>query len=267
MGDRQASARLDAEVLLAHVLGVGRSYLYTWPDRVLEPARVDAFRALLARRVEGHPIAYLTGLREFYGIELHVDEHTLIPRPETEGLVDLALAQLPPRSRKRVADLGTGSGAVAIAIAAQRPDCEVLATDTSPGALAVARRNAQRMHLDNIQFARASWCEALQGGFDLIVSNPPYVADDDPHLDEGDVRFEPRSALAAGPRGMDAVRQLAACTAAHLVPGGWLVLEHGLDQGDLTRECLALNGFVACTTLPDLSGHDRYSMGRRPGAR
>jgi len=258
------SARLDAEILLACVLGKPRSHLHAWPERELPPVTRTQFAALLARRVAGEPIAHLTGMREFWSLPLAVTPDTLIPRPETETLVALALEKIPAGSTARIADLGTGSGAIALAIAYERPGCEVTATDLSTAAITVARRNARQLGINNVTFLVGNWCEPLPATpFDLIVSNPPYIAQGDPHLVQGDVRFEPRPALAAGPKGMDDLEAIAGCARAHLRSGGWLLLEHGYDQGDNATRLLAAAGFREVSDLADDAGHSRVVAGRK----
>ena len=258
---------VDAELLLAHVLGVSRGWLFAHADDDLAPDRQAAFDALVARRAAGEPVAYLVGLRGFWSLDLKVTPATLIPRPETELLVDLALEKLPAGRTLRVADLGTGSGAIALAIAHERPHADVVATDASAAALEVARANAAAHGLDRVDFRLGAWCTPLgDARFDLIASNPPYIADADPHLARGDLRFEPRSALAAGIDGLDDIRTLARDATAHLVDGGWLLLEHGFDQGRVVRDLLHAAGFVDVETRQDLEGRDRVTLGRAPGA-
>lgn len=262
---RHETARLDAEVLLAHVIGRPRSYLYAHGDAPVTPAAGSRFARLVARRAQGWPVAYLCGRREFWSLDLEVSPSTLIPRPETELLVSSALARLPARGSSRVADLGTGCGAVAIAIASERPDCEVTATDRSACAVAVARRNAERLVPGRVRFAVGDWCRALEGHrYDMIVSNPPYVAQGDPHLCEGDVVYEPLEALVAGPEGLDALRVVARGARAALGPGGWLLLEHGAGQGTALRAILAAEGYRQVTTDCDLSGLERVTAARAP---
>jgi len=260
-----ATARLDAELLLTHVLEQPRSYLFTWPERLLDDAQATAFRQLVNRRRDGIPVAYLTGQREFWHLTLKVTEATLIPRPDTELLVELALDLLPGQATVKVADLGTGSGAIALALASERPHWEVLAIDKSPEALAVARENASCHRIANTQFLEGSWCEPLAAdSMTMIVSNPPYIASADPHLKEGDVRFEPMSALASGADGLDDIRQIARQALPCLIPGGWLLLEHGYDQGAPVRDILAHGGFTDIRTEADLASHDRVTVARRP---
>ncbi|MCL7941022.1 peptide chain release factor N(5)-glutamine methyltransferase [Halomonas sp. ATCH28] len=258
------SARLDAEVLLCHALGVDRTWLYTWGDReapLLERAR---FEALLAARAAGQPVAYLTGEREFWGLRLSTSPHTLIPRPDTERLVEAALA-LGASPRGRLLDLGTGTGAIALAFASERPGWRVVGIDLSPEAVALARHNAERLAIGNVEFRAGDWFAALEDGaerFALIVSNPPYIAADDPHLARGDLRFEPHGALVAAEQGLAELRHLVVEARAYLVPGGWLLLEHGHGQGEAVRDALAAAGYGEVATLRDLGGHDRVSLGR-----
>ena len=259
------TARLDAEVLLASALGQNRGYLYAHSDRCLSAAEEGRFSALIRRRARGEPVAYLTGRREFWSLELEVTADTLIPRPETERLVTAALEHIPAATPWRAADLGTGCGAVAIALAVERPRLAVTATDRSRAALAVAGRNAERHVCGRVRLAAGNWCEALDGGYyDLIASNPPYVAEGDPHLTAGDVAFEPRAALVAGPDGLAAVRTIAAGARNRLRPGGWLLLEHGAGQGAAVRELLDGRGYQDVRTVDDLGGRARVTEGRRP---
>lgn len=258
------SARLDAELLLCHVLRVNRSWLYARPDKSLEPAQQDRFDELVARRAGGEPIAHILGEREFWSLTLQVTPDTLIPRPDTELLVEQALRLLPEDAAVKVADLGTGSGAIALAIARERPRCRVVATDLSAAALAVAQANATRNQIANVEFRHGRWSEALGSErFDLIVSNPPYIAEDDPHLAQGDVRFEPRSALVSGRDGLDDIRQIAREVRACLQNDGWLLLEHGFEQGGKVRAILQGNGYEQVTTWCDLARHERVTGGRR----
>lgn len=260
-------ARHEAELLLLHVLDRPRSWLFAHATDPLAAADQAAFEALLARRVAGEPVAYLTGRRGFWTLDLEVDPATLIPRPETELLVELALERLPSDQALQLADLGTGSGAIALALASERPQARVLATDASPGALAVAARNAARHELGNVRFAEGGhdWYAPLQGlRFDLIASNPPYIASDDPHLEQGDLRFEPATALASGVDGLDDIRRIVDGGQAHLLPGGWLLIEHGWDQGAAIRALFESAGFAEVQTVQDLEQRDRITLGRRP---
>ncbi|HDS1216381.1 TPA: peptide chain release factor N(5)-glutamine methyltransferase [Stenotrophomonas maltophilia] len=260
-------ARHEAELLLLHVLDRPRSWLFAHATDPLAAADQATFEALLARRVAGEPVAYLIGRRGFWTLDLEVDPATLIPRPETELLVELALERLPPDQALQLADLGTGSGAIALALASERPRAQVLATDASTGALAVAARNAARHELGNVRFAEGGhdWYAPLQGvRFDLIASNPPYIASDDPHLEQGDLRFEPSTALASGMDGLDDIRRIVDGGQAHLRPGGWLLIEHGWDQGAAIRALFEATGFVEVQTVQDLEQRDRITLGRRP---
>lgn len=256
------SPRLDAELLLGEVLGQGRTWLFAHAeDRVEAPAQA-AYEDLLRRREAGEPVAHLLGRRGFWTLELAVTADTLIPRPETELLVEQALARLPAERAARVLDLGTGTGAIALAIASERPRADVTAVDRSAAALAVARGNAQRLGLAGVRFLEGDWFAPVAGErFDLIVGNPPYIADGDPHLGQGDVRFEPRGALVAGADGLDDIRRIAADAREQLLPGGWLLLEHGQEQGAAVREVLAQAGLVEVATVQDLEGRDRVSLG------
>ncbi len=259
------SPRLDAELLLAGSLDKNRSYLYAWPEAIPPAVARTRFQALLARRAAGEPVAYLLEQREFWSLPLTVTPATLIPRPETETLVALALQRVPAAAEARIADLGTGSGAIALAIARERPRCRVIATDISQAALAVAAANAQRLGLSNVQCVAGDWCAALPDmPFDLIVSNPPYIAEDDIHLSRGDVRFEPRQALASGPQGMDALQQIARCASARLRPHGWLLLEHGYEQVQAVTRLLHTTGYDRVQDYPDDAGLGRVIAGRRP---
>ncbi|WP_043238347.1 peptide chain release factor N(5)-glutamine methyltransferase [Stutzerimonas azotifigens] len=256
------SARLDAEWLLAYALGKSTSYLRTWPEREVAPEVAERYRAWLARRRQGEPVAYILGRQGFWSLELEVAPHTLIPRPDTELLVETALALLPAESLD-VLDLGTGTGAIALALASERPAWRLTGVDRVEEAVALAERNRARLGLGNVRFHRSHWFSALEGQrFALIVANPPYVAADDPHLAQGDLRFEPLSALIAGPDGLDDLRHIVAGAPAHLRAGGWLLLEHGYDQAAAVRELLGAAGFEAVQSRADLAGHLRISLGR-----
>ena len=269
---RQALAQsglvpVDAQVLLAHALGRDRAWLIAHAGDPLSREDADRFVALARRRREGEPVAYLTGWREFWGLRLAVDPSVLIPRPETETLVEIALARLPADRASRVLDLGTGSGAIALAIASERPQALVVASDRSPAALAIAGANAQRLGIANVAFAQGDWYEGLahggSGGFDLIASNPPYVAAGDAHLREGDLPFEPTGALVAGDDGLDALRVIIAGAPARLATGGWLVVEHGYDQSDAVQHLFAAAGLEGIVRARDLAGIPRVVAGRR----
>lgn len=263
---RQASERVemeDARPLLAYALGKPVSWLFAHGDETIEFSVLRRFRVLLKARESGQPVAYLTGRRGFWTLDLAVTVDTLIPRPETELLVELALARLPAPSQSQVADLGTGSGAIALAIAKERPAAKVFATDVSGGALNVARGNALNNAIANVEFAQGSWFVPLAGErFDLVASNPPYIADGDPHLDQGDLRHEPATALSSGADGLDAIREIVANAGAHLKADGWLLLEHGWEQGPAVRELLRQARFAEMSTEKDLEGRDRVTLGR-----
>ncbi len=256
--------RLEAEVLLAHVLEQPRSYLLAWPERYLNAAQLDRFRNLAARRLRGEPVSYLTGHREFWSLDLKVTPAVLVPRPETELLVERALHRIPAGRPWLLADLGTGSGAIAAALAKERPDCRITATDASAEALEVAESNFRKLGLGGIATAHGRWCAALppESRFNLIVSNPPYVAEDDPALEAGDLPWEPQYALRSGPDGLDDIRRIIREAPAHLDAGGWLLLEHGFEQGAAVRRLLAEGGFGDIATHHDLAGHERVSEGR-----
>lgn len=257
---------VDAEFLLAHVLGKSRSWLFAHRGDPVPGEAAGAFEELIDRRAAGEPVAYLTGQRGFWRFDLAVSPATLIPRPETELLVELALERLLVDRPLRIADLGTGSGAIALALAFERPRAHVIATDNSAEALDVARVNAAALQLRNVEFRKGDWFAPLSGErFDLIASNPPYIALGDPHLDEGDLRFEPASALSSGVDGLDALRAIIGRAPAYLGDDGWLLVEHGWDQGAAVRGLFAAVGFIEVETARDLEGRDRVTLGCWPG--
>lgn len=264
-----ASPELEAALLLCHLLGVTRSHLFAWPDKSLTQQQQANYEHLIQRRLAGEPIAYITGEREFWSLRLQVNEQTLIPRPETELLVERALAHLVETDRPGIADLGTGSGAIALALASERADALIHASDRSAAALEVARGNSQRHDLTNLRFFQGDWFEALpaQQRYQLIVSNPPYIEAADPHLGQGDLPREPRQALVSGADGLADIRLIANQAPAHLVEGGWLLLEHGYSQGEAVRRILHEAGFVQVRTLSDLAGQPRLSEGCLPASR
>ena len=258
------SARLDAEILLARTIDMPRSYLFAHPEDELDEHSFERFAALLKRRADGEPMAYIMGTREFWSHELIVNAATLVPRPETELLVDLALREIPRKADWRILDLGTGSGAIAIALASERLLCEITATDLSPAALAVAAENARHLCLGNLTFLKGRWTDPVQGQrFRVIVSNPPYVRADDPALRE--LRHEPRSALVAGPDGLDDIRALAAECADILEPDGVLLLEHGADQQGEVIAILEASGWSDIVGHSDYAGLPRVTVARRSG--
>ena len=258
------TARLDAELLLAAALGKSRSFLHTWPERIVPSEAALVFAEYLQRRRSGEPVAYILGQQGFWKLDLEVAPHTLIPRPDTELLVETALDLLPATPAK-VLDLGTGSGAIALALASERPAWNVTAVDRVLEAVALAERNRQRLQLHNVSVLNSHWFGALQGQrYQLIVSNPPYIAAADPHLAAGDVRFEPESALVAGHDGLDDLRLIIAQAPQYLAAGGWLMLEHGYDQAVAVRDLLLSQGFIEVHSRVDLGGHERISLGRLP---
>ncbi len=263
------SAAADAEILLAHVLGRERTWLRAWPERAIDAGRGARFDELIARRAGGEPVAYLVGHRAFHDIDVMVTPAVLIPRPETELLVETALGALRGRDPEtRVLDLGTGSGCVALAIARACPDARVSAIERSPEALAIARANAERLGLERVEIISGDWLQGLGGRhFDIIVANPPYVAAHDPHLQRGDLRFEPRAALVGGGDGLDALREIATGVLPHLAPEGVVAVEHGHDQGARVRELFTTEGLADVETLTDFAGHPRVTRGRAPAQR
>jgi release factor glutamine methyltransferase len=259
------TARIEVQCLLQQVLQVQRVYLLAHPERVLTTAEFGHYTALLQRRLQGEPIAYILGEREFFGINLKVTPATLIPRPDTELLVELALQRIRPNTPISVLDLGTGSGAIALAIAHHCPQAEVLACDASVAALAVAQENARSLALTNVNFVHSNWYSSLgEQRFALIVSNPPYIAAGDPHLLQGDVRFEPDSALSSGIDGLDDIRHIIAQAHHHLAPGGCLLLEHGYDQAERVRGLFQHADCIEVFSAKDLSGIERVSGGCMP---
>ncbi|NIF28592.1 peptide chain release factor N(5)-glutamine methyltransferase [Pantoea sp. Tr-811] len=256
--------RLDAELLLAAAIGKSRSFLHTWPERIVSSEDASTYAGYLQRRRAGEPVAYILGQQGFWKLDLEVAPHTLIPRPDTELLVETALELQAPAPAK-VLDLGTGTGAIALALASDCPAWQVTAVDRVDEAVALAERNRQRLGLGNVQVLASHWFSNLAGQrFNMILSNPPYIRAADPHLVEGDVRFEPSSALVAGVDGLDDLRVIVAQAPHHLLPGGWLLLEHGYDQAADVRALLSTQGFTDVASRVDLGGHERISLGRLP---
>ncbi|NLY13236.1 MAG: peptide chain release factor N(5)-glutamine methyltransferase [Gammaproteobacteria bacterium] len=259
------TAQLDTELLLAFVLDKPRSYLYAWPDKTVDEAHVAAFMALVERRQRGEPVAYLLGRQGFWTLDLEVAEHTLIPRADSELLVETALQLADDSSVRKVLDLGTGTGALALALASERPLWSVTGVDRIESAVALAQSNQRHLQLTNVQFLHSHWFSALSGQrYDLILSNPPYIAANDPHLQQGDVRFEPLSALVSGVDGLDDIREIIVQAPSYLTAAGWLLLEHGFDQAHAVRQLLGGAGFIDVYSRRDLSGHERISLGRLP---
>lgn len=250
--------------MLCHLLEKPRSFLYAWPEAPLTQEQAVDFQGLIERRLQGEPIAHITGVREFWSLALKVSPATLIPRPETEILVEQALKILQDIATPQIADLGTGCGAIALAIASERPDAKVHATDSSPAALQIVQENAEGLRLNNVVFHAGNWFDALPTEiiFDLILSNPPYVPDDDPHLSQGDLPREPRSALSSGADGLNDIRTIINRAGTYLVNGGWLLLEHGFNQGQAVRTLLEKAGFSEVQSQRDLASHERISQGK-----
>lgn len=257
--------RLERTLLLAHVLNATRESVLAHPETILSDELAGEFARLLERRLSGEPIAYLVGLREFFGLSLRITPDVLIPRSDTELLVEASLRRIAEAEPGRVLDLGTGSGAVAIAIAAHRPHMLIEALDVAAAAVTLAADNARMHSVSNVSFHQSNWYSACAEPFyDVIVSNPPYIPSADPHLLEGDLRFEPRIALTPGDDGLAAIRGIVAGAASRLKPGGWLLFEHGYDQAERCRGLMAEAGFVEIATLHDLAGIERVCEGRMP---
>lgn len=258
-------SRAEAELLLVEASGKDRAWLYAHGEDPLPVPVLERFRALLERRRLGEPVAQILGRREFWSLDLSVTVDTLIPRPETELLVELALQRIPEAAVLDVLDLGTGTGAIALALARERPQARITAIERDARTLEVARRNAARLGLERVRMLRGDWFSPVADeSFDLVLSNPPYIADEDPHLQQGDLRFEPRAALASGPDGLEAIRRIAASAPAHLRAGAWLLFEHGFEQGEACRQLLLDAGFEDVQTFKDLEARDRVTGGRRP---
>ena len=255
--------RLEAEILLGEVLGVSRAWLYANPEQTPASKESGRFLDLVRRRENGEPIAYLTGFREFWSLPLKVTTDVLIPRPETELLVETVLAFIPEDTAWRIADLGTGSGAIALAIASERPLCEIHATEYSETALKVAQENGQVITPGRVQFHLGSWLTPLEGRFQVLVSNPPYIPLDDPHLQRGDSRFEPAEALTPGQDGLAAIRHISGEALPYLAHGGMLTFEHGYDQGNEVRQILLKLGYSDVNTRKDLENRERVTSGIR----
>jgi release factor glutamine methyltransferase len=259
------SAKFDTELLLAKVLNKDRSYLYTWPENVLSMEQQQAFEQLIQARIQGQAVAYLVGEQAFWTLNLKVTSDTLIPRPETELLIETALEYYSTQARLSILDLGTGSGAIALALASEFPHSQVLAVDISPAALTVAQYNAQSHQLDNVKFLHSSWFSQIPAQkFDLIISNPPYIESDDPHLQQGDLRYEPQIALASGIDGYDAIQEIIQNSPSYLKPQAYLMLEHGYQQATTTQHYLSQKNFEDIQSRKDLAKHERITIGRLP---
>lgn len=258
------SPRRDAEILLGFVTGKSRTFILAFGETMLDAGQQQQLATLLARRVNGEPVAHLIGVREFWSLPLFVSPATLIPRPDTECLVEQALARL-PSSPCRILDLGTGTGAIALALASERPDCNVTAVDLMPDAVALAQRNAAHLNITNIEILQSCWFSALEGQqFAMIVSNPPYIDEHDPHLAQGDVRFEPLSALVAADNGLADLHTLIDDARQHVLPGGWLLLEHGWQQGADVRAIFERYGWQHVATCRDYGDNERLTLGQWP---
>ncbi len=258
-------ANLEAQLLMQHVLNVNRAWLIAHANDTLQPDTHADFVTLLNRRLLGEPIAYILGYREFYGLKLIVTPDTLIPRPDTETLVEAALAKVSTNQTAHILDLGTGSGAIALAIASNRPQAQVTAIDASQAALNIAIENAKKLGIANVNFALSHWFNDLQhGNFDVIVSNPPYIEQSDTHLNQGDLRFEPITALASGNDGLDDIRKIIEDCLIHLKPQGWLMLEHGYSQAEQVADLMAQAGLVSIETIKDFGGNHRVTIGKNP---
>ncbi|MEZ6874723.1 peptide chain release factor N(5)-glutamine methyltransferase [Enterobacter sp. KBR-315C3_2022] len=256
------SPKRDAEILLEYVTGKARTYLLAFGETQLTAEQEIQLEALLVRRKNGEPVAHLVGEREFWSLPLFVSAATLIPRPDTECLVEQALARLPAQGCD-VLDLGTGTGAIALALASERPDCAVTAVDVMPDAVSLAQRNVERLGLNNVTVLQSSWFSALENRvFGMIVSNPPYIDERDPHLAQGDVRFEPLTALVAGNEGLADLEHIVTTSQQHLLPGGWLLVEHGWTQGEAVRALFTRAGYGAVETCRDYGGNERLTLGR-----
>ncbi|WP_298622827.1 peptide chain release factor N(5)-glutamine methyltransferase [uncultured Legionella sp.] len=265
LGTQHEESRLDAELLLIHVINKNRAYLYAHPEVLLSQEQLEAYQQLVAKRAAGTPIAYLTGFRDFWSLNLKVNEHTLIPRHETELLVELILDLVPDLSNTVILDMGTGSGAIALAIAQERPHWKITACDFSQEALKIAEENAERHKITNISFYHSDWFEHLPPQkYHAIVSNPPYIAEQDPHLNQGDIRFEPLSALASGQEGLADLQYIIQHSFEYLLPDGLLLLEHGYDQKSQLRAILDKSGYKNVRCWQDIQGQDRVSGGKRP---
>ncbi len=264
LAESSPTARLDAQVLLSHVLQCNTAHLLAWPEKKLNEEQTSSFQRLIQQRQHGLPVAHLTGSREFWSLNFSVNDSTLIPRPETETLIEYILDKFSDREKIKLLDMGTGTGAIAITIATEKPGWEIFASELSADALKLARDNSYSHQTTNISFVQSNWFDNIKANdFDIIVSNPPYIANDDPHLLAGDVRFEPQSALSAGATGMDDIEHLCQHAKNHLTQNGWLIVEHGYNQKQLVSDCFAENGYVEIEHKNDLAGHIRMTAGKK----
>jgi release factor glutamine methyltransferase len=264
LSESSPSAMLDAQVLLAHVLQCNTAHLLAWPEKILSKAQESHYLQLIQQRQHGLPVAHLTGQREFWSLDFKVNDSTLIPRPDTEILIEFILRNFSNRENLNLLDMGTGTGAIAITIAKEKPGWKIFASDISEQALTLARQNSNNHKTDNITFVQSDWFSDIpRNDFDIIVSNPPYIAADDPHLLQGDVRFEPASALISGTSGMDDIEHICLHARNYLTDDGWLIVEHGYDQQQAVASCFAKNGFSEIEQKQDLSGHTRMTAGRK----
>ncbi|GMR01507.1 MAG: peptide chain release factor N(5)-glutamine methyltransferase [Gammaproteobacteria bacterium] len=264
LSETDASATLDAQVLLTHVLRCNTAHLVAWPEKNLNEEQVSRYLQLIQQRKKGFPVAHLTGVREFWSLYFSVNNSTLIPRPETETLIEFILEKFSDRSELKLLDMGTGTGAIAISIAREKPEWQIFASDVSEQALNLATQNSKQHQTENTTFIHSDWFNNIaEHGFDIIVSNPPYIANNDPHLLEGDVRFEPQSALTSGETGMDDIEHLCPHAKTHLANDGWLIVEHGYNQKLLVSDCFTKNGYTQIEQRKDLSGHTRMTAGKK----
>lgn len=257
--------QLDAEILLANMLNEPRSYLHAYPEQEIPQQQLMIFKSLINRRKSGEPVAYILGYKEFWSLEIEIDRNVLIPRLETELLVELALTKLPTKTKINIADLGTGSGAIALALASERPQWKICATDKSAQAINIAKKNARQLNIKNINFYQSDWCSSLPKiSFSAIISNPPYICEDDPCL-KTDIKFEPLSALVSGKNGLQAIRSIITQAKNKLSKSGFLMLEHGYDQANPVKTIMELNGYINIQTFKDLAEHDRITIGYKGG--
>lgn len=264
LSETSPSARLDAQVLLTHILQCNTAHLAAWPEKNLSEEQAAKYLQLTQQRKDGQPVAHLTGTREFWSLAFAVNDSTLIPRPETETLIEFILGNFSNKKNLKLLDIGTGTGAIAISIASEKPGWKIFASEVSEQALVLARKNSERHQTSNITFIHSNWFDNITDhDFDIIVSNPPYIADDDPHLLQGDIRFEPRSALSAGESGMDDIEHLCLHAKDHLAKDGWLIVEHGYDQAQVVAECFAKQDYTQVEQKKDLAGHTRMTAGKR----